>query len=433
MGFGGARGGGKTWASSAAAVLLCLRHQNARGLILRKGQAPVTKQYRDTIKHILASLGMKHAATWIQNERLFRFQKTGSEIHLGYITREQDYEIYQGLEYGFIALEEAVQHTAASWDAVSGSRRSKSPTMKPRRWLTCNPGGIGQQWVKERFVNPITRWPGHLWIKSTIRDCPATIASNPDYVSGILLKQPAWRVRQWLDGDWDSQAGSYFDMDFGTVIRESTDIPRYAEWYGGVDWGWNAPFATVWIATWKDYIPDATGLIFKEVDRAHVVAEVYEKGLYLDEQARKVHEVERELEQKHKMYAEECVYYGDWSIGQAIEGERETQGRTKARVWSDHGFDVSPVRRHSRVAGWQLLREMMKSGVLTIAPECKSLLNELSGAVYETPDSGDDEDMSDECPDHALDALRYAVVSIYGLDYASPSANDDGSIRTGLR
>lgn len=376
---------------------------------------------------------MPNAATWLQNERLFRFPRTGSEIHLGYITREQDYEIYQGLEYGFIALEEAVQHTAAAWDAVSGSRRSKSPTMKPKRWLTCNPGGIGQQWVKDRFVNPRTRWPGHMWVKSTIRDCPATIAANPDYVSGILLKQPAWRVRQWLEGDWDSQAGSYFDMDIGTVIADDIVIPKYAEWYGGVDWGWNAPFATVWIATWKEYIPDSSGIRFTEVDRAHVVDEVYDKGLYLDEQAQRVHEVEAVLEQRYRMLPDQCVYYGDWSIGQAIEGERETQGRTKARVWSDHGFHVSPVRRHSRVAGWQLLREMMKARVLTISPKCQALLNELTSAVYEDPDAGDDEDMAKDCADHALDALRYAIVSVYGLDYAGPGREDEEALGIYLR
>ena len=428
IGYGGARGGGKSFASAMGSVLYCLKYPNATGLLLRRGRSEVVRNYRNEIKKCLMILGLKKHARFYVTSSSYVF-RNGSEILLGYIDKESDYERYQGLEFDFIGLEEATQHEAYNWDNVSGSLRSKHgyPT---RRWITTNPGGVGSYWVKERFVNAATRWPGHKWIKSTIFDCPATLINTPTYISDTLASLPQWRKRQWLYGDWDALVGAFFDFDMKKLVQD-VQIPKYAEWYGGVDWGYAAPYCVVFGATWKEYVkvPGVEGFVTK--DRIHVFEELYAKGLSLDEQAMQVQEKEHEISKLIPNFRPDDVcYYADWSVDARMEGESHTVGRTKASVWRDNGFDVLAAKRHSRVSGWELLRRLYKLGVMTISPKCQSLLNEMQAAVYDRPDATDDEDMAKNCQDHALDSLRNMCVMIYGLDYTAPEP--ERPFRTGL-
>lgn len=421
VGLGGARGPGKSWASGTAGVLTCLKYNNVVVLLLRRGTAAVIRNYKTQIMALLSDMRLPDAAQWVERDRKFRFLRTGSEILLGYLDSDRDYEQYQGVEYTRIGLEEASQHLAERWDFLSASLRTTNLKCQPLRWITTNPGGVGHQWVKERFVNEETRWPGHVWIPCTIWSNPATLIKNPYYIRNVLGPLPAWKRQQWLHGDWDAIAGNYFDVP--PFIITEVEVPRHAQWYGGVDWGRAAPFAVLWCVTWREMVARPGRTDYGTRDRMHVVAEVYERGLALDEQAMRVKAMERTLEGMYGVGSRDIIYYADWSVDAPMEGEAEEQGRTKARVWRDNGFDVIGAKRTSVTAGWELLRLLMRPagrepGILTISPRCKALLGEFTNASYDSEGSGD-ERMSEACPHHALDALRYVAERVYGLEYVA--------------
>jgi len=73
-----------------------------------------------------------------------------------------------------------------------------------------------------------------------------------------------------------------------------------------------------------------------------------------------------------------------------------------------------------------LVREMLKPvyhengvpyGILTISPKCRFLIQEMEDAVYETRGGiASGEDMQGQ--DDLIDAMRYAIVGAYGMQFS---------------
>lgn len=105
-----------------------------------------------------------------------------------------------------------------------------------------NPGGVGNEWVKARFINPDTRRKGTIFVPSMLSDNPSL---DPSYRESLAYLNEVDRLRL-LNGDWDvTEAGEYFDRgDF--VFIKQVEIPvtitrrvRYwdkASTQGGGDW-----------------------------------------------------------------------------------------------------------------------------------------------------------------------------------------------------
>ena len=88
--YGGARGGGKSWALRRKLVLLCLRYPGIRCLIIRRSFPEL--QYN----HILplrAELG--DCVTYSETGKCFKFPG-GSVLKLGYMADDGDTLQYQG-------------------------------------------------------------------------------------------------------------------------------------------------------------------------------------------------------------------------------------------------------------------------------------------------------------------------------------------------
>jgi phage terminase large subunit len=82
--------------------------------------------------------------------RMFSFVN-GSIIKFGHYGDSDDAE-YQGQEWDWIFMDEATQFTEHQFRVLGACVRGS--TKLPRRmYLTCNPGGIGHEWVKRLFVD----------------------------------------------------------------------------------------------------------------------------------------------------------------------------------------------------------------------------------------------------------------------------------------
>ena len=148
--YGGARGGGKSWAIRQKARLLALRWPGIRILILRRSFPELQEN------HILPLLSdLRGLAQYRASEKAFLFPG-GSRIKFGYCDRERDVDQYQGQEYDVIFLDEATQFTEYQYITLTPCIRGANDFPK-RMYLTCNPGGVGHMWVKRLFVD---RGPG---------------------------------------------------------------------------------------------------------------------------------------------------------------------------------------------------------------------------------------------------------------------------------
>ena len=103
--YGGARGGGKSWAMRRKFVLLALRYEGLQLLLLRR---TLPELYENHVRPLLGELN--GVARYNGTQRVFTFPN-GSRIRLGYCAEEKDVYQYQGQEYDVVGLEEATHFT----------------------------------------------------------------------------------------------------------------------------------------------------------------------------------------------------------------------------------------------------------------------------------------------------------------------------------
>ena len=146
VGYGGARGGGKSWALQKKAILLSVNYPGIKILLLRRTYPELQENHINTL-----IVQLKNFAIYKSSDKCFTFPN-GSRIKLGYCKSESDVLQYQGQEYDVIFLDEATQFTEYQFETLTATLRGANDFPK-RMYLTCNPGGVGHEWVKRLFVN----------------------------------------------------------------------------------------------------------------------------------------------------------------------------------------------------------------------------------------------------------------------------------------
>jgi phage terminase large subunit len=399
VGYGGARGGGKTFASAAAMIIRRLRWAETKGLMLRQLQDAADEnigaELRNVFKIMQIPTNVRGGVRWLESRKSWEFPN-GSVIKLGYCKKKDDWEKYQGQQYTDINFEEATQFEERPFVDIIGSNRNNTGEVGGKVWITCNPGGIGTQWVKRRFIDSTTRDKRTLWIKATLRDNKAMLVNDPGYRDRVLGKQPEWRRKQWEEGDWDAKEGQFFIYNPERVVRK-VEIPYWASVASGVDAGYYpSAFAVVWVARWKE----------NGRTRIHVTNELKRHRLNTRQQAQEALAVEEfsPVLRQHEIYQR----FADPAAWKMTENNAGMTAVT-AHAWGMSGMPVAPAYTNARAAGWLLLRTLIDEDILTIDPSCMALLKEMEDAVHD--DKSDD--IADGTEDHLLDALRYVLVSIF--------------------
>ncbi|WP_395088002.1 terminase large subunit domain-containing protein [Armatimonas sp.] len=220
IGFGGARGGGKSHAGLSVLAADCLRYDGLTCLLLRK----VGKANRENFNELRLKVLRGVKTVWKQQEGVLLFPN-GSKIILGHFQNENDIDAYLGLEYDVILVEEATTLTSIKYKAIGTCNRSSKPGWRPRMYSTTNPGGVGHSWYKNLFIAPFNRGK-----QSATRFVPSTIEDNKCVNVGYKAKLDTltgWQKRAWLYGDWDIAAGQFFTaFRQGVHVRSASDLPR---------------------------------------------------------------------------------------------------------------------------------------------------------------------------------------------------------------
>jgi hypothetical protein len=203
IGYGGARGGGKThWLLAQIGADDCRRFSGLKCLLLRKVGKSNLENFEDLRRRLFHTLPHEFNAS-----RGLLVFPNDSRIVLGHYQCEKDIDSYLGLEYDVIGIEEATQLTARKYEDISTCCRTSKP-WRPRIYSTTNPGDIGHQWYLEKFIVP---FEAHT--ESTTRFIPARVDDNAfinsDYKSN-LANRTGWQYDAWYLGRWNFPAGQFF-------------------------------------------------------------------------------------------------------------------------------------------------------------------------------------------------------------------------------
>lgn len=243
--YGGSAGGGK----SSALLMAALQYVPVPGyaaLILRRTYADLALPgaIMDRAKAWLVPQGV----TWNEQNKRFTFPSNAT-LTFGYLDSDKDRFRYQGSELQFLGVDEATQ-LPEQWYLylLSRLRRCKGHDVPIRARLASNPGGVGHEWVKRRFVDDATRGD-RVFVPAGLRDNPYVDADA--YESALAQLDPTTR-RQLLDGIWvrDSE-GLVYQHTEANLIDEA---PKLTNFVLGIDYGFRDPTAFT-VLGWRDNDP----------------------------------------------------------------------------------------------------------------------------------------------------------------------------------
>ena len=390
--YGGARGGGKTWAVRTKAMLLSCRYDGIKILIVRRS----FQELRDN--HILPlQMELRDLARWKEQEKRFIFPN-GSYIRFGYCSAERDVLQYQGQEYDIIFIDEATQLTEFQFQTFKGCLRGANDFPK-RMYLTCNPGGVGHAWVKRLFIDRQyvegERPEDYEFIQAKVTDNPVLMKKDPEYIN--MLRSLPYELREaWLNGSWDIFAGQYFsEWNRDVHVVEPFVIPPWWRRYITIDYGLDMLAAYL--------------IVVDDHDMAYVVQEVY-KGRDLGEGAKGL--IVREAAAEVKALA------GNGNIAAYLAppdlwNARQETGKSVADIFAESGIYLTQTN-NDRIDGWMAMHERLhvfedEQGVqvakLRIFPQCINLIRTLPQLRY------DDKRINDVATEpheltHGPDAIR---------------------------
>lgn len=412
-GYGGARGGGKSWTVRTKAKLLCLKYPGIKCLIVRRTYPELTSNHISVLKSELIGI-----AKYNDRDKILRFGNS-STISFRYCARDGDLSALQGQEYDVIFLDEATNLSEYQMKVITACCRGVNDFPK-RIYYTCNPGGQGHGYIKRIFID--RRYEDgedpseYDFVQALVDDNAALMAADPEYVKFLDSLPPKLR-EAWRYGRWDIFEGMFFEefrtepdrtkaAELGvtpeelraqhrwTHVIEPFEPPNHWKYYRSYDWGYGKPFSCNWWAI------DTEGT-------AYMIAELYgcngqpNEGVKWtnDEQFAEIARIERE----HPYLAGRRVYgVADPSIW---DGSR---GISIASVAEKHGVYFEPGV-NARIPGWMQMHYRFKfdeegRAKMYFFDTCKDSIRTLPTLMYSETAP---EDLDTSMEDHAADSIRY--------------------------
>ena len=390
--YGGARGGGKSWAMRRKFVLLALRYDGLKLLLLRRTFPELEANHIMPLRAELDGF-----AKYSSEKRMFTFPN-GSILKLGYCDTEADVYQYQGQEYDVIGFEEATQFTPFQMQYISTSNRTTRTDFKPRIYYTCNPGGVGHDYIKRLFIDRIyTEYEDpndYVFIPAKVTDNSVLMEADPDYVKS-LQSLPEHLRKAYLEGDWNTIEGQFFsEFQRALHVCEPFQIPREWRRFRSMDWGFNDPCCVLWYAV----APDRRVYVYREYYmRQRLAKDVAQEVLAMSE---------------HEQIDYTVASPDAWQV----RGMQDVmRGESIADTFLYNGVPLIKAD-NNRMLGWQRVRENLALApdgkpFVQFFPNCVNLIRTLPLLTYGKISTGKHEDVGDNCEDHAPESLRYGLMS----------------------
>ena len=443
----GSRGGGKTIAQLMAWAKLCLQGWGKQwaGIILDQDYKRLDDIRLQGERFLCSLKGFR----FHKSKADYFFEHEGGSIcRLRQAKTTTEADSYRGHNLSFIGYNE-LQNWATPdvYLHMLGSNRASQDTVAiPENvFSTCNPGGAGERWIEEYFINagpvgevietekeiPDRENLGDL---KTVKSKQVALFSawwendklSDQYIAKLkkaVEENPALKEAWWFG----RFGGSYLDSALGHLwdasvhVIDNFPIPESWRCDRAMDWGYVSPFSVGWFAesdgeTFQHEgktisIPrNSTVMFFEWYGTRRRTSNI---GVRLNpvQIAEGVKERERNLRETRHCLAD--IYPGpaDNQIGTSNYGESSIKDLMNAAGvrWLD-----SDKSKGSRVSGLQLIREALlkakrgDTGGLYFMRRCRDAIDQLPRLRMEEKPGSEDIDSNQE--DHIYDMLRYRLL-----------------------
>lgn len=403
--YGGARGGGKSWAVRVKAILLCLGNPGIKVLIVRKTYPELSNNHIIPLQQMLPS----KVARYNDSKKVFTFCNK-STIWFGYCNKDSDLDRYQGAEYDVIFFDEATQ-LQEDWIKKINLAVRQPNGLPKRTYYTCNPGGVSHNYIKRLFIDrryEAAEIPeNYSFTKALVTDNKVLMELSPEYKAELEALPPKLR-EAWLNGSWDIFEGQFFEdfMDMPehyddrrwSHVIEPFEIPESWTIYRGFDWGYNRPFACGWFAVSHD------GVVYHILELYGCTKTPNEGVKWVPPKVfSEIHKIETE----HRwLKGKKIIGIADPAIWDAETGE------SIADVAARHQVYFSPGD-HKRIPGWMQMHYRFafdENGfpMFYVFKNCKSFIRTIPMLQY---DEHKPEDLDTDGEDHIADMVRYVLMA----------------------
>ena len=410
--YGGAAGGGKTDFLIVDAVSGAARWgKDFRAIIFRQSREQLGQLLRRA-NELYVPIGAKFRQQSQYGHNIYFFPN-GASIQFTYLDCDRDVENYQGNEFAYVGFDELGNYPSDyAWNYMQSRLRSVKGIKSYIRG-TGNPGGRGQGWIKQRFMEG--RLPNRIYrktvllpsgreavttqcyIPSTLYDNKKLVTQDPDY-EARLFNMPKHLRDALLRGNWDVFAGQIFSaFKAETHVRPHFVLDaRYWYKFCSLDWGYAKPYDLQYWAV------NAEGKMYMYRELYGCAKDEYNKGLRegSDSVAR------RGMAIAGNEGVTMCV--ADPAIWNKIDKAPSVAETFEAAGW--HMIKANNDRINGLLIFNQMLENTDAAGIpmLTVAPECTGFIRTVPSL---TPDPNREEDVDTRLEDHPYDAARYAVMS----------------------
>ena len=417
-GYGGARGGGKSWAVRDKSKRLCLRYKGIKVLIVRRTYPELVNNHINQLRDELNGI-----ARYNKSEKMFTFPN-GSTIKFGYCNNDKDLDQYQGAEYDVIFLDEATQLQEMWIKKITACVRGVNDFPK-RIYYTCNPGGVSHGYIKRLFIDKQYESgevpEDYEFIQALVTDNKALMASQPDYIKQLEALPPKLR-EAWLHGRWDIFEGQFFE-DFRTTpdidlcakagvtvdealqqrrfthVIEPFEPPRGWNIMRSYDFGYNKPFSLGYWAV------DYDGVLYRIMEM-YGCTQTPDEGVKWspDEQFKRIVELERTHPWlKNRKIIDSVADPAIWD---------SSRGESIAETAMRYGIYFTPGD-NERIPGWMQVHYRFQfddNGYprMYIFNNCKAAIRTIPLMMYSETKP---EDLDTKLEDHCPDEIRYMCMS----------------------
>jgi hypothetical protein len=401
-------GGAGSGKSSVLLIDACrqMNHPEAKAVVFRR----TTRELRQLLDYS-QSLYTRLGAKWNEHKSKWTFPG-GGQIFFSHMETAQDKYQHDGQEYSAgVFFDEITSFEKEQYLYLHSRCRSTNPELIPRVRCTGSPVGKHVDWVREHFIqhgpynifkDPRTEL-SRLYIPATLDDNPYLLLNDKQYES--RLKMQGDKVYQALRyGDWTKIEGICFPELSENIHLIPTYKPTFEDTIiRGFDYGFSAPFATVWIA----YTPKHELIVFKEYVGT---ADGSNKGLRMP--ANEVAKTIRDIEKANDIIPMYCPadpsMWSRQNVGESIAEIFELEGLTLHRANNDRIYGTQQI--HMRLAE----SEVEGKPSLYITEDCPYTFKTLQQVMI---DRRNIETYDTTGFDHCVDALRYGCVE-FPIEYS---------------
>lgn len=375
--YGGAAGGGK----SLVLMLIPLvkgwvDHPRFKGIILRRTMPELEQEI----------IGRSHewygASGAVYNETKKRWVwPSGAEMRFGHAEQELSVKRYDGVEYNYIAWDEATSFTQFQYEYLWQRARPSSSDLPSIIRSATNPGGVGHDYFRKRFVEPckaggrllksLIKIPGRpaehryrIYIPCLPTDNPYLMQNAPQYLGNLAMISNEAERKAKLLGDWWTFEGQVFkefrvapfegEPDYACHVQPYQEIPSHWPRFLAIDWGFKANTSMGWAAL----APNGRAIVYRTYNK---------KGQYIKDWTRDA------INLSHGEKLQDVVICHSANQNR---GEPATILTQVQDAFDEAKFEV-PVRlgEKDRVGGKQLMHEYLR---WTARPDLRELIGEFS-------------------------------------------------------